>query len=96
MSGDASAALEAAKAVRDELAQAHGKIKTLEARLLAMQRAASESQRLAAEAQEALELCRKELAAATAGQTESLAAARAEAAAKELAAEKEQIGRAHV
>ena len=91
MSGDATAALEAAKAVRDELALAHGKIKTLEARLLAMQRAASESQRLAAEAQEALELTRKELAAATAGDAESRAAAAAEAAAAALAAEKERF-----
>ena len=92
--GDAIAALEAAKAVRDELTQAHAKIKTLEARLLAMQRAASESQRLAAEAQEALELTRKELAAATAGEAETRAAARAEAAAQEVAAEKERFAAA--
>ena len=58
---DATAALEAARAVRDELAAEKQKVKTLEARLLAMQRAASESQRLAAEAQEALDAARREL-----------------------------------
>jgi chromosome segregation ATPase len=87
---DANAALEAARGVRDELTAAHAKIKVLEARLLALQRAASESQRLAAEAQEALEATRRELAAASGSATEveTRALARADAAAKELAAEK--------